>query len=64
MGTKAQIDQLALRIEAIAAAGDKQRIVVVGLDETPEQALQRYGLPASVASRSYVFIHTGVPRSW
>ena len=52
MVTKAQIDRLALRIEAIAAAGDKQRIVVVGLDETPEQALQRNGLPPLV-SQSY-----------
>ena len=62
MVTRAQIERLSERVEAVAAAGDKQRIVVVGPDETPEQALQRNGLPALV-SRSYVFIQTGVPRS-
>ena len=47
MVTRAQIERLSERVEAVAAAGDKQRIVVVGPDETPEQALQRNGLPAS-----------------
>ena len=62
MGTKAQIDRLALRIEALAVAGDKQRIVVVGPDETEEQALQREGLSGSASFGSWIFIRTGVPR--
>lgn len=57
MVTRAQIERLSERVEAVAAAGDKQRIVVVGPDETPEQALQRNGLPPLVSQL------TGVPRS-
>ena len=64
MVTRAQIERLSERVERIAAADDKQLIVVVDPSETNEQALRRNGLPASVGSRSYIFIHTGVPRPW
>jgi hypothetical protein len=64
MVTRAQIDRLSERVERIATSGNKQLIVVVDPNETNEQALQRNNLPASVGSRSYIFIHTGVPRSW
>ena len=65
MVTRAQIERLSERVETIATASDKQRIVVVGPDETDEQALRRNGLPTLVVSRSsYIFIHTGVPRPW
>ncbi len=51
MVTRAQIERLSERVERIAAADDKQLIVVVDPSETNEQALRRNGLPASVGSR-------------
>jgi hypothetical protein len=62
MVTRAQIERLSERVETIATASDKQRIVVVGPDETNEQALRRQGLSGSASSGSWIFIHTGVPR--
>ena len=62
MVTRAQIERLSERVEAVATAGRKQRIVVVGPDETEEQALQREGLSDSASSGSWIFIRTGVPR--
>ena len=59
MVTRAQIERLSERVEAVGAAGRKQRIVVVGPDETEEQALQRNGLSGS---GPWIFIRTGVPR--
>ena len=62
MVTRAQIERLSERVEAIATAGDKQLIVVVDPAETNEQALRRNGLSGSASSGSWIFIHTGVPR--
>ena len=62
MVTKAQIERLSGRIEAIGLQDALPRIVVVDPSETKEQALQREGLGPRPRG-PITFIHTGVPRS-
>jgi len=59
MVSRTQVDRLEARIEALAA-NTTRYMVVVDPSETPEESLLRQGLPLK---GSYVFIHTGVPRS-
>jgi hypothetical protein len=59
MVSRSQVDRLATRIEALVA-NTTRCMVVVDPSETPEESLLRQGLPLK---GSYVFIHTGVPRS-
>lgn len=59
MVSRAQVDRIAARIEALAA-NTTGRLVVVDPSETPEQALSRLGLFESDVS---FFVCTGVPRS-
>jgi hypothetical protein len=67
MATRSQIARIEQRIEALAeqAAGrGGMRIIVVGPDETNEQALRRQGIASFAVSPSWIFVHTGVPRTW
>jgi hypothetical protein len=64
MVTKAQIERLSGRIEAIGRQDAPPRIVVVDPSETKEQALARYERDLGGPLRGPItFIHTGVPRS-
>ena len=62
MATRAQIERLALRIEALERAEEPPRIVVVDPPDTREQALMRAGIGPKPRGQ-ITFIHTGVPRS-
>jgi hypothetical protein len=62
MATRAQIERLALRIEALERAEEPPRVLVVDPSETKEQALQRAGLGPRPRGQ-ITFIHTGVPRA-
>jgi hypothetical protein len=62
MVTKARIERLSGRIEAIGRQDAPPRIIVVDPSETHEQALQRAGLGPRPRG-PITFIHTGVPRS-
>ena len=62
MATRAQIERLALRIEALERAEEPPRVVVVDPSETREQALMRAGLGPRPRGQ-ITFIHTGVPRA-
>jgi hypothetical protein len=64
MVTKAQIERLSGRIEAIGLQDAPPRVVVVDPSETKEQALARYERDLGGPLRGPItFIHTGVPRS-
>ena len=62
MVTRAQVERLSDRIEALAVSGSRKRIAVIGPDESVEQALHRLGL-SPVSAASLILIRTGVPRS-
>jgi hypothetical protein len=62
MATRAQIDRLAQRIEALERPEQPPRIIVVDPSETQEQALQRAGIGPGPRGQ-ITFIHTGVPRA-
>ena len=64
MVTKAQIERLSGRIEAIGRQGAPPQIIVVDPSETQEQALARYERDLGAPLRGPItFIHTVVPRS-
>jgi hypothetical protein len=60
MATRQQIARIEQRIDALAAISGPPQLVVIGPDETVEQALERLG-PG--ASQNVIFIRTGVPRA-
>jgi hypothetical protein len=60
MATRQQIARLEQRIDALAAVSGPPQIFVIAPDETVEQALERLG---PTASKSSIFIRTGVPRA-
>ena len=62
MATRAEIERLALRIEALERAEVPPQIVVVDRSETEEQALRRVGLGPRPRGQ-ITLVHTGVPRS-
>ena len=63
MVTRAQIDRLAQRVEALGSSRHSERIVVLGPDETEKEALRRDGVRDRAAYHRIIFIRTGVPRS-
>ena len=60
MATRQQIARIEQRIEALVAISEPPQLVVIGPDETVEQALERLG---PNASQNVTFIRTGVPRA-
>ena len=65
MATRAQIERLSERIEALAAVECKKHIIVVDPRETNEQAIARYRYERKLGAPlrgEVILIHTGVPR--
>jgi hypothetical protein len=62
MVSRAQVGRLAQRIEHLAG-GRAERIIVLGPEETEQEALCRVGLVGLPACNRVIFIRTGVPRS-